>query len=139
PGKFHWRHIAASGKIVMNHGSVWISFLITLGGTRFHAHWRLQLQHSENRIETVRAHIAQSATAKIRPSPPHKWRINMVIRTLWRWPQPQVPIQTIWYRFCFFGTIKSLRPEWTARPIMDLTNRPDSAIPNPFTKLARRF
>src|SRR5437016_4065992 len=139
PGEFHGRHVTAGREIVVDERGQRKRFFVALAGARFHTRWRLQLQDAKNSVETVRTHVAESATTEVAPSAPNKGQVSVVERTFRRRAEPQVPIQTFWHGFGFLWAFETLRPERTVRPVHDFAHRPDGAVPNPFTEQAGGF
>src|SRR5258708_32966069 len=60
PREFPSRHVAAGPEVGRGNRGELQRFFVALGGARFDAHGRLQLQSAKNSIETVGTHIAQS-------------------------------------------------------------------------------
>ena len=92
PGEFHGWHFAAGREVVVDDRGQRVGLFVAIAGTRLHAHGRFQIQHAKNCVKAVGAHVAQGATTKIGPTPPHKGQVSMVERTLRRRAQPKVPI-----------------------------------------------
>src|SRR5438105_1109785 len=63
-----------------------------------------------------------------------------MVWTFGSWPEPQIPIHSLRHGRRVLGPLDSLCPPerrlspmgWAVRPNMDLANRPDSAIIEPF-------
>src|SRR5215510_5571685 len=94
PGEGDRRHLPASGELVPNDGSRRVGLRIPVGGAGLHAERRFQLEHAEDGVVAVAAHVAQRATAKVGPAAPDKRGVGVIERPFRRRPQPQVPIQT---------------------------------------------
>src|SRR5262249_23667612 len=77
-GQLDRRHIALLREAVGDYPGLWIGLCIHFGGAGLDALGRPEFEHSKDRVETVAAHIAYGATAKVKPAAPDKRQIDMV-------------------------------------------------------------
>src|SRR5260370_25784797 len=96
------RPVATRGEVVSDDRSERVSFFVALARTSLHAHRRLQFQHPENCVVTIRTHVTECAAPKVVPSPPHKGHVSMVARTFSRATKPHIPAHSIRNTLSFF-------------------------------------
>src|SRR5512133_1290140 len=80
-------------------------------------------------------HVTKCAGAEIPPSAPVPGGINFIERTHRSRTDKKIPVQSLRNGHYLCRTLKSLRPDWTVSPGMNLFNLAYFAIPYPFTKL----
>src|SRR5262249_12854398 len=114
PGQSHGRHLTATWKVEVYDAGLRIGFGVAIGRAGLDAGGRLQLQHAKNGIETVAAHVAESAATEIVPAAPNEGQVSAAEGTLRRRPEPQIPIQSVRHGIVCFGPVETLRPEGTA-------------------------
>src|SRR5713101_676713 len=88
PREFDRWHLTPGREVVTDDRGQRVRLFIALRGTRFHTHGRLEFQHAKYCVETVRTHVAESATSEIGPPTPHKGRVSAVERAFRRWAKP---------------------------------------------------
>src|SRR5262249_59761683 len=106
----------------------------TIRRTGFDACGRLEFEDAEESVKTVAAHIAKRAATEVGPAAPRKGKIDVIVRTLGGWTQPEIPVEPFGDGIIYFGTLDALRPERARGPIVDFANWTDGAGPNPFAK-----
>src|SRR6516165_7679156 len=134
PGELHRKHVAACGESEMDDRGHGIGLVVAIGGAGFDAHRRLELQHAEDGIETIRTHITERAAAEVRPASPREWQIDLIVGTFRSRAEPLVPIQAVGNGLRVLGALQPLRPEGPAGPIDHFANGANGASPNPFAK-----
>src|SRR5271157_6315366 len=75
----------------------------TVAGLSLDAVRDRQLECHEDRPEAVVSHVRDAACAEIVPAAKHRIRIVGMIRTLDRWPQPEIPVEACRNRRCIGG------------------------------------
>src|SRR5688572_12872708 len=118
----------------MDDGSLGVALDEPRRGAGLHGRGRPELQDPEDRVEAVAAHVAYRAGAEIAPAPPDEGQVRLVERTLGSGSEPQVPIEPIGHGLGISGSLETLRPEGAARPVDDLGNGSDRAVPYPFAE-----
>src|SRR5437762_11616089 len=102
-----------------------------LSGTGFHALRRAELQDAVERVKAVAAHITDRAGSEVKPAAPYKRKVSMIKGPFRGRAQPQVPVKSVRNRIGLRGSFDSLRPERTARPIVNFPHSPNHSRGNP--------
>src|SRR5262249_42036701 len=139
PREFDRRHITPRREVEVNERSHRVCFVVTIRRAGFDAGWRFEFEDSEEGVKTVATHIAKSAAAEISPAAPRKGKIDVIVRTLGRWTQPEIPVEPFGNGIIYPGALNALRPEGTRGPIVDFADGTNGAGPNPFAEKARVF
>src|SRR5207244_9920912 len=112
------RHVPSGWELVAHNRSQRISFFIAIAGARFHRRWGLELQHAEDGVEAVGAHVPECAAAEVGPSAPGERHINMIEWASRRGAEPQVPIQSRGNGILLLRALDALQPKRAARPVL---------------------
>src|SRR5262249_50273479 len=99
----------------------------------------LEFEDAEKRIETVAAHVAESAATEVGPAAPGKGKVDVIVGARGSGTEPEIPIEAIGNRVGFLGAFEALRPEGEAGPIVEFADGTDGTGPDPFAKKARVF